>query len=70
MSPSEEFRRHAAECRSMAGFLHDPNSRATWISLAERWMRCAERYDQQLTSTHQDKKAKLHRRESRYHATH
>jgi len=54
----------------MAGFLHDPNSRATWISLAERWMRCAERYDEQLTSTHQDKKAKLHRRGSRHHATH
>ena len=63
MSPSEEFRRHAAECKSMAGFLHDPNSRATWNSLAERWLRCAERYEQQLTSTtQQDKKRKLYRR--------
>ncbi len=65
MSPSEEFRRHAAECKSMAGFLHDANSRATWISLAERWLRCAERYEQQFTSTHQDKKTKHHRRSGR-----
>ena len=65
MSPSEEFRRHAAECKSMAGFLHDPGSRATWNSLAERWLRCAERYEQQLTLTHQDKKKKLHRRSGR-----
>ena len=66
MSPSEEFRRHAAECRSMAGFLHDPNSRAMWMSMAERWMRCAERYDQQLTSTHQEKTARYHRRTGRH----
>jgi hypothetical protein len=64
MSPSEEFRRHAAECKSMAGFLHDPGSRETWNSLAERWLRCAEHYEQQLTATHHDKKTKLHRRVS------
>jgi hypothetical protein len=65
MSPSEEFRRHAAECRSMAGFLHDANSRAMWMSLAERWLRCAERYEQQLTSTQNEKTAKYHRRGGR-----
>jgi len=48
----------------MAGFLHDPGSRATWNSLAERWLRCAEHYEHQITATHHDKKTKLHRRVS------
>jgi len=45
----------------MAGFLHDAGSRATWNSLAERWLRCAERYEQQLTATHHDKRDKVRR---------
>jgi hypothetical protein len=49
----------------MAGFLHDANSRAMWMSLAERWLRCAERYEQQLTSTQNEKTAKYHRRGGR-----
>ena len=47
MNPSEEFMRHAAECESMAKFTRDPQSRATWSHMAERWVRCAELFDSQ-----------------------
>jgi hypothetical protein len=42
MNPSEEFRRHAAECQQMAKSTRDPASKATWSRMAERWLRCAE----------------------------
>jgi hypothetical protein len=42
VNPSEQFRRHAAECREMARATRDKDSRLEWNRLAERWMRCAE----------------------------
>jgi hypothetical protein len=47
MNPSEEFLRHAAECQQMAKFTRDPASKATWSRMAERWLRCAEVFQQQ-----------------------
>jgi len=47
MTPAEHFMRHAAECKSMAQLAHDPESRAVWIGMAERWRRCAELARQQ-----------------------
>jgi hypothetical protein len=44
MNPSEEFRKHAADCEQMAKFTRDPASRATWIRMAERWLQCAETF--------------------------
>src|SRR5260370_41321516 len=37
----EEFIRHAAECESMAKMSSDPESRAAWSGMAQRWVRCA-----------------------------
>jgi hypothetical protein len=47
MNPSEEFRRHAAECQQMAKFTRDPASKATWSRMAERWLRCADAFQRQ-----------------------
>jgi hypothetical protein len=44
MDPSDEFLKHAADCQRMAKFTRDPESRATWNRMAERWMDCAERF--------------------------
>ena len=41
MDHVETFRRHADDCRSMARIAKDPESRATWNQMAERWLRCA-----------------------------
>jgi hypothetical protein len=47
MTPSEHFMRHAAECKFMAQLARDPESKKTWIGMAERWRRCAELAQQQ-----------------------
>ncbi len=61
MIPSEEFLRHANECRRMAKSIDDPRDRALWMRMAERWNRCAE-----LASCHnpalQQHKMKLSRK--------
>jgi hypothetical protein len=44
MHPPEEFLKHAADCQRMAKFTRDPESRATWNRMAERWIDCAERF--------------------------
>jgi len=40
MDLSEEFRRHANECRLTARLTKHPVNRAQWESFAERWDRC------------------------------
>ncbi len=42
ISPAVEFRRHAAECQRMARTTPDRQNKATWKSLAERWLTCAD----------------------------
>jgi hypothetical protein len=62
MNPSEEFMRHAAECESMAKFTRDPQSRATWSHMAERWVRCAELFDSQSAAAQHAAPSRRHRR--------
>jgi hypothetical protein len=45
MNTSERFLRFAAECELMAKSSPSRESRLTWKSLAERWVRCAELVD-------------------------
>jgi hypothetical protein len=56
MNPSEEFRRHAAECQQMAKFTRDPASKATWSRMAERWLHCAEVFQRQRPATYSTKR--------------
>jgi DNA primase len=42
MDLQSEFKSHERECRRMAAASRDPNGRATWNQLAERWFRAAE----------------------------
>jgi hypothetical protein len=42
MSPSEDFRRFAGECRDMAKFTRSPESKTAWDHMAARWVRLAE----------------------------
>ena len=61
MVPAEEFRRHAVECKNMAAFTHDPQSRATWNRMAERWLQCAEWAKQYSPPIQKMAKGKSHR---------
>jgi hypothetical protein len=54
MNPSDEFLKHAADCEQMAKFARDPESKATWNRMAERWRRCAEKFTtESLAARHQ-----------------
>ena len=61
MNPSEEFRRFAGECRTMAKFARSPESKASWGRLAARWVRCAELNELHSSAATHDRIAKRHR---------
>jgi|EndMetStandDraft_2_1072991.scaffolds.fasta_scaffold1020443_1 hypothetical protein len=42
MHKPDLFRSRAAECEAMAKIVREPDSRAVWARMAERWRRCAE----------------------------
>ena len=62
MNPSEEFLRHAADCQRMAKFTRDPESKATWNRMAERWVSCAERFNNEMLAAHRSPAKHHHRR--------
>jgi hypothetical protein len=42
MDIDENFTNHAGECRWMARFTHDLETRAVWNRMADRWLILAE----------------------------
>jgi hypothetical protein len=42
MHTPNQFLTRAAECEAMAKIAREPDSRAVWTRMAERWHRCAE----------------------------
>jgi hypothetical protein len=54
MNPPDEFLKHAAQCQQMAKFTRDTESKATWMRMAERWRRCAERFTSQSSAADHD----------------
>ncbi len=69
LNPPDEFVRHAAECELMAKFTRDPESRATWNQMAQRWRRCAELFKNQSVAAQRAPLAKRDRRHA-HHAAH
>ena len=53
MHPPDEFLKHAAECKATAKFARDPQSKATWNQMADRWTRCAELANRELSEARQ-----------------
>ena len=39
MSKSDEYRANAAECERMAGIARNPSEKATWLGMANHWLR-------------------------------
>jgi hypothetical protein len=52
MNPPDEFLKHAADCEQMAKFARDPQGKATWKRMAERWRRCAEKFTSESLAAH------------------
>jgi hypothetical protein len=42
MDAPAEFRKHGADCEKMAKVSKDPETKATWKRMAERWLLCAK----------------------------
>ncbi len=42
MDTPAEFRKHAADCETMAKVSRDPETKAAWKRMAERWLVCAK----------------------------
>jgi hypothetical protein len=47
MSPAEEFRRHADECRKIAKSTVGLEEKTAWNRIADRWLRCAEQAERE-----------------------
>jgi hypothetical protein len=66
MNTSERFQRFAAECEVMATFTPDPENQLVWRRMAERWIRCAELSERQVSVAHAAGPQK-HRRKPTHH---
>lgn len=47
MDTAAELHKHAAACATMAKVSHDPEARAEWERMAERWFACAKRAEEE-----------------------
>jgi hypothetical protein len=47
MTPAEEFRRHADECRKIAKSTVGHEEKTAWNRMADRWLRCAEQAEKE-----------------------
>jgi hypothetical protein len=65
MFPAEEFLRHAAECERMARQARDPALKAAWRGMADRWVRCAELAELQVTAAQEASAARRRHKERR-----
>ena len=70
MSKADEYRERAAECQRMANEVRNADEKATWLGMAESWLRmirqrkltAGEKFDAQERSvgTHQTKSDASH----------
>jgi hypothetical protein len=58
MDPAKEFRRNADECRRMSRTTVNPEDRATWNQLAERWLRCADYVERETKAAQEAMRAR------------
>jgi hypothetical protein len=57
MHTPDLFLTRASECESMAKLAREPDSKAIWTRMAERWHRCAERETNASLTAHRSSEA-------------
>jgi hypothetical protein len=69
MNTPVEFRKYAAACEIMAKLTKDPQSKAVWKGIAERWLLCAKLEEQEAIVLRRRlaKKSRRARSDPRYH---
>ena len=65
MNLSDKFLTFATDCKRMAKFTHTPEDKAVWRQMSERWLRCAELFEQETSAAHHSHSAKRHRTPAR-----
>jgi hypothetical protein len=73
MNSSEQLRQYAIEWGQMANFRRNKENRAEWNAIADRYLRCAQWYDNQHSLADQlrrlkNKKKTVSRRQDHAHA--
>jgi hypothetical protein len=61
MDTSEKFALFANECEGMAKLTRNPENKAVWNRLAQRWRRCADLNDRQNSEANKRHSEKRHR---------
>jgi hypothetical protein len=61
MDTIAEYRKHAASCAQMARASGDPDSKAVWKRMSERWLVCAKLEDDRAAA------ARRHARNQKRH---
>jgi hypothetical protein len=64
MDTPAEFRKHAADCKTMAKVSKDPETKDVWRRMADRWLLCArlaEDQDAYRARQLEEKRSKPHR---------
>jgi hypothetical protein len=64
MHTPDLFLIRAAECETMAKIAREPDSRAVWTRMAERWQRCAQVEANAISTAHRDGDANRHRKQA------
>jgi hypothetical protein len=56
VSTADDFRRQAEECRQMAARAISPIDKASWLRLAEDWLRLAQTADKSAARASKERK--------------
>jgi hypothetical protein len=60
MNTAVEFRKHAADCETTARLTKDPESKAVWKGMAERWLLCAKLAEDEDVALRRRREEKAH----------
>ena len=66
MNSSDELRRHSAACAKIADLVGTKEDRATWNSIAERYLRLANWYESRCSVAAQLRELRLHQKSGRH----
>jgi hypothetical protein len=68
MDTPAEFRKYAANCKKMSRVSSDPESKALWRRMEERWLLCAKLADEDEQSAARLREQRVNRHRPSHHS--
>jgi hypothetical protein len=68
MDTPAEFRKYAANCKKMSRVASDPESKALWRRMEERWLLCAKLADEDEQSAARLREQRVNRHRPSHHS--